>query len=489
MSRAAKPSREPLNCYIMWRLAIALNAEDSPMSRRTRLGAAVAAIVAAAPLTLLATSPATSAEAATTPLARTTAHRIFAKPPTNAQCEAAYHLACYTPLQFQQAYNLNPLYKQGLTGAGTTIAVVDSFGDPQAAADLAKFDKAFGLPAPPSIKTIAPAGKLPKFNPKNEDMSGWAGETDLDVQYAHAMAPGANILIVATPVSETEGTAGFPQIVKAENYVVSHHLADVISQSFGATEQTFPSKASVLGLRSAFKAADAAGISVLAASGDAGATDASNTAGTKYYLHRVTSWPDSDPLVTGVGGLQYFLNAKGNSTQPPAVWNDDATIGGPSAGGGGKSIFFARPSYQNSVANRVGDQRGVPDISMSAAVNGGAIMYVGTDANGGDPGGFTFSGGTSEASPTFAGVVALADQLAGHPLGLLNPAIYRLDAEHAPGIVDVTSGTNTVTFKQGGKQHTVIGFDARKGYDLASGVGGINGALFVPELVAASFVS
>jgi subtilase family serine protease len=189
--------------------------------------------------------------------------------------------------------------------------------------------------------------------------------------------------------------------------------------------------------------------------------------------------------VTGVGGLRYFLNAKGDSTRAPAVWNDDATIGGPSAGGGGKSIIFSRPSYQNSVKNRVGDQRGVPDISMSAAVNGGAIMYVGSDANGGDPGGFTFSGGTSEASPTFAGVVALADQLAGHPLGLLNPAIYKLNAAHAPGIVDITHGTNTVTFDQGGTAHTVVGWNARPGYDLASGVGGIDGALFVPELVHA----
>jgi subtilase family serine protease len=455
------------------------------MSRTSRIGAALAAITAAVPLALVGAAPGAALVASASPLLRVAIHRTFASPPTDAQCEADFGLACYTPLQFRQAYNLNPLYKKGLTGKGTTIAVVDSFGDPQAAANLAKFDKAFGLPAPPSIKTIAPAGKLPKFDPKNSDMSGWAGETDLDVQYAHAMAPDAKILIVATPVSETEGTVGFPQIVKAENYVVSHHLADVISQSFGATEQTFPTAKSLLNLRSAFKAADAAGVSVLASSGDSGATDANTPTGDTVYLHRVTSWPDSDPLVTGVGGLQYFLDSNGNSTQAPGVWNDDATIGGPSASGGGKSIIFGRPSYQNSVKNRVGNQRGVPDISLSAAVNGGAIMYVGSDANGGSPGGFTFSGGTSEASPTFAGVVALADQLAGHPLGLLNPAIYKLNAEHAPGIVDITDGTNTVTFTQGGKNHTVIGWDARVGYDLASGVGGINGALFVPELVAA----
>ncbi len=459
------------------------------MSRTFRFGVVAAVVTAAAPLLLAVAAPGTVSMAAApgaSPQLRAVSHHTFAKPPTNAQCEAQFGLACYTPIQFQQAYNLKPLYKKGLTGKGTTIAIVDPFGDPQAVANLTIFDKAYGIPAPPSIKIITPAGKLPPFDVTNDDMVGWAGETDLDVQYAHAMAPGANILIVATPVSETEGAVGFPEIIKAENYVISHHLADVITQSFGATEQTFPSKQSVLNLRSAYVAAQKAGISVLAASGDDGATDSNSATADTVYLHRATDWPPSDPLVTGVGGLQYFLNAKGNSTQAPAVWNDDATIGGPSAGGGGQSIYFARPSYQNSVKNRVGAARGVPDISLSAAVNGGAIGYFGTDADGGDPAGFDFSGGTSESSPSFAGVVAIADQLAGHPLGLLNPAIYQLAAQHAPGIVDITDGTNTVTFEQGGKQHTVIGWDARVGYDLASGVGGIDGALFVPELVAAS---
>ena len=317
-------------------------------------------------------------------------------------------------------------------------------------------------------------------------MSGWAGETDLDVQYAHAMAPGANILIVATPVSETEGTVGMPQIVAAENYVIKHNLADVISQSFGATEATFASKKSVFNLRSAFKAARAYGVTVLGSSGDAGATDSDSTAGGHYYTHPVTSWPASDPLVTAVGGLQYFLNAQGQSTQAPVVWNDDSTLGGPTAGGGGKSIFFPRPWWQTSVQARVGNQRGVPDISLSAAVNGGAIVYVGTDANGGQPAGFTFYGGTSESSPSFAGVVAIADQLAGHSLGFLNVALYKMNSHHAAGIVDITHGTNTVTFMQAGKMQTVVGWNAVRGYDLASGIGGINAAKFVPELVQAA---
>jgi subtilase family serine protease len=458
------------------------------MTRQVRFGAAVATVVAAVPLALAGAPLAAPVVAAATaaPMAVHATHRVFVTPPTTADCEAAFGLACYSPLQFRQAYDLNPLYAKGITGAGTTIAIVDAFGDPQAAQNLKVFDTAFGLPAPPSIKTITPAGKLPPFDPSNADMANWAFETNLDVQYAHAMAPGANILIVATPVSETEGVQGFPEIVKAENYVITHHLADVISQSFGATEETFPSKQSVLNLRSANLAAAKAGVSVLAASGDAGPTDYTDATFTKLFLHRVTSWPAADPLVTAVGGLQYFLDPNGNWIRVPRVWNDTAILNGAAAGGSGRSVFFSRPAYQDGVAARVGSQRAVPDISLSAAVDGGAILFVGSNVNGGNPGGFTLVGGTSESTPTFAGVVALADQVAGHPLGLLNPALYRMYAQHASGLLDITDGTNTVTFQQGGKLRTVLGWDAVSGFDLATGVGGIDGARFVPQLVAAS---
>jgi subtilase family serine protease len=101
----------------------------------------------------------------------------------------------------------------------------------------------------------------------------------------------------------------------------------------------------------------------------------------------------------------------------------------------------------------------------------------------GQPAGWYPTCGTSEATPLFAGVVALADQVAGHPLGLINPALYKMSAlGQAAGIVDVTKGSNTVSFPQGGKVHTVTGFSARPGYDLASGVGTVNAARFVPEL-------
>jgi subtilase family serine protease len=123
--------------------------------------------------------------------------------------------------------------------------------------------------------------------------------------------------------------------------------------------------------------------------------------------------------------------------------------------------------------------RGVPDISMSAACDGAVDTY---QSFGGQPAGWYPVCGTSEATPLFAGIVALADQVAGHPLGLINPALYLMSEGHLPGIVPVTSGNNTVSFTQNGQDDTMQGFSARPGYSLAAGVGTGNGALFVPEL-------
>jgi subtilase family serine protease len=275
--------------------------------------------------------------------------------------------------------------------------------------------------------------------------------------------------------------------------VVNHHLGSVISQSFGATEQTFPNKATLDSLRSAFENAAAHHVTVTAATGDSGAADVGLDE-TTYYLHPVVGWPPSDPLVTAVGGTQLHLNAAGQHTSPDTVWNDtynkatqEYIFGdagpNPLAGNGGKSIFFSRPWYQNGVKNVVGNRRGLPDISMSGACNGAVDTY---NSYGGLPAGWYPTCGTSEATPMFSGVVALADQVAGHPLGLINPALYQLSAEHARGIVDVTSGNTTVSFTQNGKLYTVKGANAKRGYDLASGVGTINGAYFVPELAWAA---
>ena len=403
---------------------------------------------------------------------------------------AARHRLLHSPAQFQQAYDLGPLYKQGDNGAGETIVIVDSFGFQNIQSELTTFDKGFGLPAPPSFRIIRPVGKVPAFDPtKRPQMVGWAQETSLDVEYSHAIAPGANILLVETPVPETLGTHGLPQIVKAENFVIAHHLGTVITQSFGAPEAGFPSAASIMRLRSAYVNAAKNGVTVLASSGDGGSTGPSALTSqgfaSTFFLHRTVGWPATDPLVTAVGGTQLHLDASGNAFEPATVWNDTNLFGSPAAGGGGPSTVFPRPSYQNSVAGAVGNWRGVPDISLSAAVDGAALVFLDADAAQG-PAGYYLIGGTSEASPEFSGIVAIADQVAGHGLGLINPALYQMEAAHDPGIVDVTGGTNTVTFPQGGSEHTVRGWDAVNGYDLASGVGTIDAAQFVPELVAAA---
>jgi subtilase family serine protease len=413
-------------------------------------------------------------------------------PSTTAECEQSFHIACYNPAQLQQAYGLNALYSRGITGKGATIVIVEPYGSPTIASDLRAFDRAENVPNPPSLRIIKPAGKVPHYNPDNPDMVGWAGETTLDVEYAHAIAPGAKILLVETPGGGRSGTAALSPVLTAEKYVIRHHLGDVISQSFGITEQAIGS-AAIRSLRGAYTAAYANHVTVLAASGDTGAAglEASQTS---YYTHAVTSWPASDPLVTAVGGTHLDLDSSGNRNSADTVWNDtysknaNQLVNGsngpnPLGTGGGKSAVFARPSYQSKVRGITGGHRGLPDISMSAACSGAVNLY---QTFGGQPPGWYAACGTSESSPLFAGIVALADQVAGHRLGLINPALYRLASQHAPGLVSVRSGNNTVSFRQGGKRHTVRGYGARAGYNLATGVGTINAQLFVPELARAA---
>ena len=455
--------------------------------------ALVAAGAAAAPA---ATAAVGSDAAAATPavVIKPGVHQLpqaktLSTPWTTALCESQLNIACYEPDQIRAAYNEAPLLSKGITGKGATIVIVDSFGSPTIKSDLSTFDKQFGYPDPPSFKILTPAGKIPAWDPNNADMTGWAGETTLDVEYAHAVAPGANIVLVETPVSETEGVTGFPEIVKAEKYVINHGIGDVISQSFDATEETFTSYRQLEPLRAAYKDAYAHGVTVLAATGDDGATNA-ELDGTTLYTKPTTGWPSTDPLVTAVGGTQ--LKEGSDGTFSSVVWNDTYDVplqqaftgtNGPNpfSTGGGVSEFFSRPWYQNGVARVTGAARGVPDISLSGACDGAVTMYTSYP---GDPVGWHLVCGTSEATPLFSGFVAMADQVAHHRLGLINPALYALSAVRAPGLVDVTQGNNTVSFTQGADNtlFTVQGYSAKRGYDLVSGVGTINAASFVPEL-------
>ncbi len=396
-------------------------------------------------------------------------------PLSTAKCLATIKLRCYSPLQYRVAYDLAPLYAAKVTGKGQTIMIVDSFGSPTIRHDLAYFDRQWGLPDP--TLNVFKLGKLPPFDKSSATMDGWAEEATLDVEYAHAVAPQAAIDLVETPVAETEGVTGFPQIMAAEKALIDRGGIDVISQSFGATEDTFPgfakhSFASLQSLRYAFEDAAQHDVTVLAAAGDTGATD-DEPDGVSLYPYPAVAWPSSDPLVTSVGGTQLLLAQDGNKIQPDQVWNDDY-----GAGGGGRSAVFPQPAFQKDVGAVVQGRRGTPDISMSAAVSGGAWVYQSFEPGGA---GWEILGGTSEATPLFAGVVALASQKAGHPLGNIDTALYTLGAESRlkadtlkTGILDVTTGDNTFG--------DATGFKASPGYDLASGWGTIDAARFVPAL-------
>jgi subtilase family serine protease len=444
----------------------------------------------------------------------------MAQPPTTAQCESKYGVACYQAFQLQRAYDLGPLFSKGFEGQGETIVIVDAFGSPSILNDLVNFDAGMGLPNPPSFRVITPEGPI-TTNPSNctskytpggpdtcSDYYGWTDETSLDVEWSHVMAPEANILLVETPMTETEGIYGFPQIVAAENYVIDHHLGDVITQSFGATEKTFTSPSQIYSLRSAYVNAARHGVTVLAASGDDGATDevcepSSGCANPGDLVccssTRATEWPGSDPLVTAVGGTELHLDANGVRTAPDSVWNDlSSTFGIPGpvytsgSSGGGLSTVFSRPQFQDGVAGTVGNSRGTPDIAMSAAGSGSVDFYDTTDPS---IAGWGIIAGTSEASPLFSGIVALADQMAGHSLGDLNPALYAMAQSGRPdGIVPISQGSNTYTYciaADIGKNSacasssdlvTVPGFSANGAYNDATGLGTVDAAVFVPAL-------
>ncbi|WP_037971894.1 S53 family peptidase [Streptomyces sp. NRRL WC-3742] len=391
-------------------------------------------------------------------------------PLSTTECVSKIGIHCYSPLQYRTAYNLNPLYKEGVTGKGRTIVIVDSFGSPTIQHDLEVFDKQWGIQD--TQVEVVKWGNVPVFDPKNPDHTGWAGETTLDVEYAHAIAPDAHIVLVETGVAETEGTTGLPEMMDAEKDLIKKGRGDVISQSFGATENTFPGYdkgdfKSLTDLRYAFRAAADRGVTVLAASGDNGATDAQSN-GSDLYPFKVNSWPSSDPLVTSIGGTQLTLDDSGKRTAADKVWHDKS-----GAGGGGVSGIFSRPWYQTGVANVTGNHRGTPDISMSAAVDGAAWTYESYDPT---AVGWHLTGGTSEATPLFSGIVALADQLAGHRIGQINGRLYGLSMLPSKwsGIVDVKEGDNG--------WNGVTGYNATAGYDLASGLGTIDGTTFVHAL-------
>ncbi len=382
---------------------------------------------------------------------------------------------CFSPEQVQTFYDLNPLYKQGIDGKGQTIVILDAFGSPTIKHDLQVFDLTFGLPDPPSFEVQYPLGPV-TFDASSGDDLGWAGETTLDVELAHAIAPGANLVLLVSPVSETEGVQGFPEFEQLSTYAMDHHLGQIFSMSFTASEPTLVGDAcnEHLGTGEALlksydqnvlQRAVTEHITMFAGSGDFGATDIDCSLN-KPYTFPVVGWPATDPLVTAVGGTTLSLKDDAGQYGSEKVWND--AIG---SGGGGLSQLFAEPDWQKHLPNQdvLHGKRGVPDVSWGAAVNFASYRsYPGVRS------GWSATGGTSASTPQWAGVVALANQMAGKPLGFINPALYQLAGK---GFHDITSGDNTFAGVQG--------FQATPGWDLATGWGSPDAAVLVPLLITA----
>ncbi len=406
--------------------------------------------------------------------------------PPDASCLANFGIPCYSPQQIRQAYGLTPILKAGFTGAGQTIIIIDSFGSPTIANDLKTFDAGYGLPDPPSFTVLAPLGTVP-FDPNNSDQVGWAFETTLDVEWAHAIAPGANIVLLTSPVSETEGVQGLPEFLSLEKYALDHNLGKIISQSWAATENTLftPAGQKVFeDFEDFYERAVQENVTVLASAGDYGSAGPINAAATMFFPFPAVGFPASSPLVTAVGGTSLYADLAGKY-EYEIVWNNavitlDTGLVGP-AGGGGVSQQFSEPAYQSllpaSVQKTLNHHRGIPDVAYNADPFTAILVYVGFFPNP-NSNGYYFIGGTSEGSPQWAGIIADANQLAGRPLGFLNPKLYAMGAEgeNSEFFHDIKFGSNAFPF------NAVPGFIATPGWDLSTGWGTPNVGTLVKEI-------
>ena len=462
---------------------------------------------------------------------------IKATTPTEADCEAVAR-TCFTPQALQSAYNVGPLYQQGLTGKGMTIAIVDSYGSDTMAHDLHVFNQAFGLQPMCGEEGVTCTAGMPKFNelalngsPETkaqpgkgthlEDKSAWALEVALDVETSHAMAPDANILLVHSNNAETLGVQGFPSMMKAEDYVVKNHLANVISQSFASAEDAFGSFQSLENLRYAFKNAAAEGVTVLGSSGDGGTANLRKSPvgqGFSLIPFPTVEWPASDPLVTGVGGTYLCTNPTAATNDPRTTYIKpgigakcgSSTFNAAHAAevawtfsGGGFSHVFSRPDFQAGPlpagsTSIPASSRGVPDIGLQASAGTGALVYLSLppDGNGSNINqtGWYDIGGTSLSCPQWAGLIAIADQINKEKygqtgLGPINPALYKVasnPAMYAADYFDVahTAVAGVENNNQG--DSSVPGYPATQGWDPVTGLGTPNAAELLPDLVDAA---
>jgi subtilase family serine protease len=391
-----------------------------------------------------------------------------------AGCRAAVAQPGFTPNQYLGAYGYTPLQTAGFSGQGERVALIEIDGFRES--DLHAFSRCFGL-ATPSLQGFLVGLRHPLAP---------GGEATLDLEVLDAAAP----KLEQVDVYESGPTAA--DVLSSLTAPLDNHgfKPDVISASLGACEPVTRQAIGNAGLRTAEGAlalAAASGISVLASSGDAGSSACVSDSGRPEPALAV-SYPASSPFVTGVGGTNFVLDAA-NQITTQTVWNDAPAV--LASGGGGNSVLFRRPAYQDSFQTT--GRRGVPDVSMLADVAPGYEIYCsvkGACVNKSNPRSWTQVGGTSAASPLLAGGLALVDQslrLHGHQdVGLANPLLYQID--HSPigpaVISDVTSNTNDLGPNIDGSP--LLCCTAGPGYDLASGLGSVNLTAFA--LAAGSLV-
>jgi subtilase family serine protease len=381
---------------------------------------------------------------------------------SSAACLAEFGTLCYSPQDIRQAYGIAPLIDAGYSGHGQTIVIIVSFGSPTIEQDLKQFDAAFGLPDPPSLSVQSPLGTV-AFDPNNADHLGWAGETSLDVEWAHALAPDAGIVILTSPVSETQGIQGLPEFLKLEKYALDHHLGQIISQSWGTAENTlFDAEGQQLmqEFEQLYERAAAEHVTILAGAGDSGTenVDVNNNP----YPFPTVVFPASSPFATAVGGTSLQVDDNGDY-KSETVWNSF------DASGGGVSQVFAEPAYQRSLKLTLQGQlwghRGLPDVALTADPYTAGWVYFGFFADPNEDGFVPMANGVSWATPLWAGIIADANQMAGRPLGFLNPLLYAIGAakEQSEFFHDITVGNNAY--------NGLPGYSAARGWDLASGWG------------------
>jgi subtilase family serine protease len=364
-------------------------------------------------------------------------------------------VGCYDPAQIRQAYDVPSTYD----GAGQTIVIVDAYGDPTIELDLALFDQFFGVPAPPSF-TVYNGSATQTAGP--HDAASWAHETALDVEWAHAIAPKANLVLIEA--SSASGSA----VNAAMQQIVPRYPGAIVSMSFGIEESAISGNGNNTHVRQMHRNLDqftSLGDTIVASDGDFGASNGTSVNSAQY--------PASDPLTLSVGGtmgLPYPLGlcpptnvaADLCSYGHEQVWNEPTAVSVPVATGGAPSLIWPSPGYQTGLGL---SSRGVPDVAYNAAINGGILVAVG--------GHIGIFGGTSAGAPQWAGIVALAKQARGGKSALSFPGVLY---SHPGDFHDITTGNNTLAGAP------LNGFNAGAGYDLATGLGTPDVASLVNDL-------